>query len=81
MLKITHIATDRLPADQMTVYWFDVSGIPTNPHSYDDGVFGIADCNGERSIVDDECTPIDSCNIHSCVFNELVEFIDTKITE
>ena len=58
MTTVAHTNTDHNYQDETTTYWFDVD-LGSNE---DIEQYAISDCNGELTLLDDECYPIDPCN-------------------
>ena len=57
MNSITHTSTDQNWQDETTIYWFNVDG----------DEYGVADCNGEKTILDSDGSPVntdDHKNVH-----------------
>lgn len=58
---IKYLTKDHIWQHEQTNYWFDVDG----------DQYAIADQNGNLSLLDSEGYPIDPCNDHDNVFDQL----------
>lgn len=75
MANSAYISKDQNHQDETTVYWFEISSL-TGYH--EDGTYGIADCNGEKTYVDSDGCPITD-NLHE--FKYLMIITDEMIND
>lgn len=67
-LAVTYDSKDQNWQDETTFYWFNVGN----------ETIGVSDCNGEMSIVDEDCCPI---NTDDCGNTHLLKLIDLVTDE
>lgn len=68
---ITFIQKDQLWNDEQTNYWFSVN----------DEEYAIADQNGDLKLLDADGVPVEPCNDHDRVFDQLVPLVENHIED
>lgn len=57
-MNVKFITKDQNWQDETTIYWFSLVGTDSGTGCEMNGVYGIADCNGEESVVDCDGCPL-----------------------